>query len=63
MQGHEAMAGGAPEEEREGEVLVGQEEESVREGGSGLLGLDPLLKRLSLPLLLLFIFFGISCPP
>ena len=31
MQGLEAMGGGALEEEREGEVLVGQEEESVRE--------------------------------
>ena len=36
----------------------------MREGGSGLLGLDPLLKGISLPLLLLFIIiFGISFSP
>lgn len=35
------MGRGAREEERDGGVGVGQEEESVREGGSGLLGLDP----------------------
>ena len=32
----------------------------MREGGSGLLGLGPLLKSISLPFLLFFIFFGIT---
>ena len=46
-----------------GEVRVAQEEESMRKGESGLLGLDPLLKGLSLPLLLLFIIFLVFHSP
>ena len=42
-----------------GGVRVGQEEESVREGGGGLLGLGPLLKSL-LFLLFIIIFCGIT---
>ena len=52
------------EHKRKNEREKSGSEESVREGESGLLGLDPLLKGLSLPLLLLFIiFFGISFSP
>ena len=42
-----------------GGVSVGQEEESVREGGGGLLGHGPLLKSL-LFLLFIIIFCGIT---
>ena len=45
-------------EEREEGVRVGQEEESVREGGSGLLG-HPLLNSLFLPLFFSLFFFCI----
>ena len=41
-----------------GEVRVAQEEQRVSKGESGLLGLDPLLKRFSLPPFLFF-FFGV----
>ena len=37
-----------------GEVRVAQEEQRVSKGESGLLGLDPLLKRFSLPPFLFF---------
>ena len=48
------------EHKRKNERERSGSEESVREGESGLLGLDPHLKSLSLLFFLFFTFFGIT---